>query len=238
MSLSPTVIYLLHSADISPQSTAAQKAHTWLSYTERERMSRFKIPRAQHTYLLGRALLRGLLSQHCNTPPERLQFALADGGKPYLQGDTSGIHFNLSHSGQWLALAVSTHSPVGVDIEHPQKPRDFISIARHYFHRKEYHALKTLHGQALQDAFYKLWTLKEAFFKARGTGISEGLARIRFDDNNASITAIIDPELLTENSHWQFHYWRPPQDLSTQYHLACANTQTQAPLVKRILSVY
>lgn len=236
MSALTTVIYLLHSADVSPESATAKKAITWLSDTERDRMKRFTKSRAQFKYLLGRALVRGQLAKHCNILPPQLQFAIADGGKPYLQDTPQNLYFNLSHSGQWLALAVSSLGPVGVDIEHPQKPRNFINIARHYFHRSEYRALNALQGKAQQEAFYRLWTLKEAFFKARGTGIVEGLARIRFTNSNAPIAATIEPELLSAMDAWQFYYWPDGPELNGHCHLAFASpvAQPHTPIIKRI----
>ncbi|WP_049721082.1 4'-phosphopantetheinyl transferase family protein [Gilvimarinus polysaccharolyticus] len=236
MSQQPAAIYLLHSVDIPPLSPVLQTAKAWLSPAEHERLQRFQSPQAQHNYLLGRALMRRQLSQHCQLAPKQLQFSIAAGGKPQLNDTNCNLHFNLTHSNQWLALAVSDHSPVGLDIEQPHKPRDAINIARHYFHRSEYHHLKNLQGQALQDQFYKLWTLKEAFFKARGTGISEGLARVRFNQLIDPITAIIEPELLTADDQWQFHYWNLTPQLGSSCHLAfaCPTSSPQPPTIKRL----
>lgn len=236
MSAPQTVIYLLHQADIAAHSRLARVAQGWLNDAERERQHRFKNPRAQHTYLLSRALLRGCLSGHCSRPPEQLQFAYGKAGKPYLCQTQSDIAFNLSHSGQWLALAVSQQGAVGVDIEQPEKPRDVIKIARHYFHRSEYRALANLPAKAQEREFYRLWTLKEAFFKARGTGISEGLENIRFNDGKTPIKAIISPQLMSPEQRWQFYYWYNPEQLQPPCHLALTSqgANTTVPVVTRV----
>jgi 4'-phosphopantetheinyl transferase len=84
--------------------------------------------------------------------------------KPYIPG---GPHFNLSHSGQWLFLAVAD-SPVGVDIERHKPNRDFAGIARRAFFSEDYEAVM-LADERMQ-AFYDQWVRKESYLKMKGTG--------------------------------------------------------------------
>ncbi len=93
-------------------------------------------------------------------------------GKPRLSGN-SHIHFNLSHSGE-MALAVFADREVGCDIEKVQKAD--LSLAEEFFTKGEYDYIV---GQKAKDkrdeAFYRLWTLKESFLKALGSGLALSL---------------------------------------------------------------
>jgi phosphopantetheinyl transferase len=84
--------------------------------------------------------------------------------KPYIP---EGPHFSLSHSGQWLFLALSD-SPVGADIERHKPNRDFAGIARRAFSRSEYEAVTAAENRL--TAFYEQWVRKESYLKMLGTG--------------------------------------------------------------------
>lgn len=141
---------------------------------------------------------------------------MAPGGKPYVAG--SALAFNLSHSGPWLALALAPAGALGVDIEVPRKPRDLLAIARHYYHPQETAHLQSLPETAQNRAFYRYWTLKEAYFKARGTGIAEGLGKV--------LISAEEPPSLTRHAElgdadpWQLYYWHNPLDIGRHCHLA------------------
>ena len=110
----------------------------------------------------------GLLS--CCSPDDLLLKKGAH-GKPELSGKYAGkIHFNLSHSGDQLALIFSVDSPVGIDIEkiHPVKKR--VRIAERFFHPEETRLLKEASSADSEILFFRYWTMKEAFVKALGTG--------------------------------------------------------------------
>jgi phosphopantetheinyl transferase len=84
--------------------------------------------------------------------------------KPYIPG---GPHFSLSHSGQWLFLALAD-SPVGADMEKHKPNRDFAGIARRAFSDSEYEAIMTAENRL--TAFYDQWVRKESYLKMKGTG--------------------------------------------------------------------
>lgn len=89
-------------------------------------------------------------------------------GKPYLP-QYPQIHFNLSHSGS-KALAVFAEVETGCDIEQVQEAD--LALAERFFTRKEYDFIAGQQGRRRQDeAFFRLWTLKESFLKAVGTGL-------------------------------------------------------------------
>lgn len=96
------------------------------------------------------------------------QFTLTveENGKPRFV--SLPMHFNISHSGEIVAVAIST-SEVGLDLEQVDDTRDHDSLAKRYFGKKEKEAF--LHASNKVDTFYSIWTKKEAFHKHVGDGI-------------------------------------------------------------------
>ncbi|MCM1438288.1 MAG: 4'-phosphopantetheinyl transferase superfamily protein [Roseburia sp.] len=96
-----------------------------------------------------------------------------------------GVHFNLSHSGEWTVVALSD-SEVGVDIQQV-KPVD-MRLATRFFTESEREILKGA-GDAAELTFYRLWTVKEAYLKALGTGLNRPLSsfEVRFTAGGAKI---------------------------------------------------
>jgi len=174
-----------------------------MSEAERERAQKFV--RGKESYIASRWLQRKVLAHYLGLSPEAVEFLRTDKGKPYLpQGD---LHFSLSHSGHWALLAVGSAELIGVDIEAASATRDLIGIAESYYHPHEFAQLQKLADAAQNDCFYRLWTLKEAFLKAIGTGISAGLEKIAFDLTGDKISAQIAAALDEDGDEWQFHQW-------------------------------
>lgn len=96
-------------------------------------------------------------------------FRKTDAGKPYL---TSGQKFNIAHAGTMVSVAFAD-SDVGIDIEE-RKQIDVEGIID-FFHPEEIHFLKQQAPENYEAKFYDLWTRKEAFLKAVGNGITNGL---------------------------------------------------------------
>ena len=207
----------------TPLATAAQKpngADIWLldfsaltenqianfsnlvSAEELARAQTFK--RNQHHFLAARALLRKALAFYTGLPSASLEFARRAQGKPYLTNGPSPIYFNLSHSGNFAALAVTTLGEIGIDIE-TIRPRNFLAIAERYFHADELKQLLATTEAEREQLFFKLWTLKEAFFKATGGGISSGLDKAYFQLQDNKICAKFAADLHIQANHWQFH---------------------------------
>lgn len=117
----------------------------------------------------GQSLLHALLTHYVPTfSPSQL--AMGPHGKPYLPEHP--LYFNLSHSGDCIALALAD-VPVGLDVERLREQRDFPGLLQRVFHPEERGRMRA-HQDPLA-AFYQAWTRKEAFLKALGTGISFGL---------------------------------------------------------------
>ena len=142
-----------------------------LSTDERERAARLRHPLHRQRFVLAHAFLRRTLGERLGRHPAKLMFDHGPAGKPLLDD----LYFNLSHSGDLAAVALSTRLPVGVDIEALQ-PIDAQSLARVHFTPSEAALLADLTDPL--PAFYRLWTRKEAVLKAHGLGIGHSLAEL------------------------------------------------------------
>ncbi|MDO3387817.1 4'-phosphopantetheinyl transferase superfamily protein [Gilvimarinus sp. SDUM040013] len=163
---------------------AEERARHWLTHEEWQRLQALQNVKVRQQRMRQKVVFYELLNFYLQLQGQRPEISIGKSGKPFLPHQTNQ-HFNLSHSGDWLAIILSQAGPVGIDIESPRKSRDLMAIARHYFHPREIEHMATLNGAEQHKEFYRLWTLKEAFFKARGTGISEGLAKIDFTVSSA-----------------------------------------------------
>lgn len=146
-----------------------------LSDDERRRAERYRFPDDQRRSIVARGTLRMLLARRLNRAPRDLQFIEGAQGKPAL---TSGeLEFNVSHSGDRVAIAIAGGTPVGIDIE-VEQPRmtDLVTLARRYFSRGEADEVERATGDEAMRLFFTIWTAKEAVIKAAGGGLSIELA--------------------------------------------------------------
>jgi 4'-phosphopantetheinyl transferase len=152
----------------------------FLSDDETERAARFKFDRDRRLYTAAHAALRSLLSVYLSVEAGDIRFFSADNGKPALAPPhaASGLEFNLSHSSELALVAVARGKVLGVDVEYSKRNFDFEEIARRFFTGREVAALLELPQPLQRAAFFKCWTSKEAFLKAKGTGLSGKLDEV------------------------------------------------------------
>jgi 4'-phosphopantetheinyl transferase len=127
---------------------------------------------------VARGTLRRILARCLKSDPAALHFDYNQYGKPSLAGESataSDLRFNLSHSADLALLAVARGLEVGVDVESIQLETDRLNLARRFFGPGETAALLALPPEQQVGAFYACWTRKEAYLKARGSGLSESL---------------------------------------------------------------
>lgn len=136
-----------------------------LSIGEHERFRRFRSPSDQERFLVAHGLKRLLLSLLTGNAPEQLHFETTAQGKPELSG--SELHFNLSHSGNWIALALASGAPVGVDVEQPHADLGAL-LAANLFHPGD----EITPHSSENERFLTAWTLKEAVSKCVGLGLN------------------------------------------------------------------
>lgn len=159
--------------------------HRWLgvlSDEERVRMKRLVNPVHAQRFAWSRIVLRHLIATYLDTQPESVVFERRLRGKPVLSGQYagSGLQFSLSHSQNCIALAFSRHHLVGVDLEWAKEKIDALSIAKRFFSTKEFFYLDSITDELTRlKHFYHLWVGKEAWLKATGRGITNGLNQVQ-----------------------------------------------------------
>lgn len=125
--------------------------------------------------------MRGVLSNYTDTAPARLTISRGTQGKPALAWPSLALDFNVSGSGDWLAMAVSDGAAVGIDIEYCDPGRDVMTLARRFFRAAEVAELQACAAEQRSDRFYDYWTLKEARIKAAGGSLGLELETTGFD---------------------------------------------------------
>lgn len=189
-----------------------------LSQAERERASRFVSPADRDRFVLAHAALRIVLSHYTGIAPARLNFAANAYGRPELvtSVEEPRLRFNLSHTHGLIAVAVCRRYYIGVDVECALGPSEnLLDVAARFFSPLETAVLGRLPSGERGRRFLQIWTLKEAYVKARGLGLSMPLDAFSFDFGNDSTPAIrIDPSLRDDAGAWRFlqvqptpHHW-------------------------------
>ena len=149
-----------------------------LTPAESERAAAFRFARDRDRFVVARALRRITLGRYLDAPPNALAFATGPHGKPGLigPGDAAALQFNLAHADDLALLVVARGRPVGVDLERVRDDVPIMTLAERFFAPDELEALRQLPAGQRTAAFFRCWTRKEAFVKARGEGLSLPLA--------------------------------------------------------------
>jgi 4'-phosphopantetheinyl transferase len=142
-----------------------------LSTDECERAGRFRVEQPRTDFILTRGALRVLIASYQRMAPQEIKFRYSKFGKPSLEG-TRELRFNVSHTDGLALLAFARNRELGVDVEHVRTTLDARELAERFFSERERNALEKLTGDDLYAAFYRCWTRKEAYIKAKGEGLS------------------------------------------------------------------
>jgi len=142
-----------------------------LSQKETASADSYKFAKDRTVYILARSLLRILSGRYLHEIPENIKFDYGEYGKPDYHFQTS-LKFNISHSGNMIVMAFTRNFDIGVDIEKIKDDFDVIDIAQHFFSPDEIQTLEALPEKERVHGFYRCWTRKESFIKAKGSGLS------------------------------------------------------------------
>jgi 4'-phosphopantetheinyl transferase len=187
-----------------------------LTDDERAREMRFRFASDQHRFLLTRALVRTVLSKYVDVAPQAWRFAPDAFGRPQIQNTDAGVAdltFNISHTHGLILLGVTHRKALGVDTEHLWSRAASAAVADRFFSPNEAEALRELPESVRRERFFDYWTLKESYIKARGRGLSLGLASFGFDLGQPKrIGAWFRPEVEDAAPHWQFWQFNPSPD--------------------------
>jgi len=172
-------------------------------------------------FLLTRALCRSTLSRFGERAPEQWRFVKNAHGKPSLVAEQAvgRRHFNLTNTPGLVACAVTSHGPLGLDAEPLDREVSSESVARRFFSPVEVADFLSLPEASRARRFLEYWTLKEAYIKARGGGLSIPLGGFSMTLKGLEAPSI---EHHSEGSHarktWVF--WQ--QTLAGRYLVALA----------------
>jgi len=170
---------------------------SFLSEEERARASCFRFETDRWSFTAAHAALRALVGPMVACPPHALRFTAGPHGKPCLDHDRHGasVQFNISHTRGCVAVAIAA-CPIGVDVEQRRALPDLKDVARTAFAPEVGDALAARsEGAARTALFYRHWTLGEAFIKATGQGVAQGLTSFAFTDQGA-------PALIRASAGW------------------------------------
>ncbi|NLG62267.1 MAG: 4'-phosphopantetheinyl transferase superfamily protein [Candidatus Cloacimonetes bacterium] len=158
-----------------------------VTQAERDRAARFLNSIDARRHILGRGIVRLLLSPLLDLAPDAICFTVSGLGKPLLD---DGPSFSISHSGDYVLVALAAEGRLGVDIEVVRALRDLPGVARVSFGPDEYeHIMQLPEGERLLP-FFRTWTRKEAMLKALGCGLS-GLSRISVSADEHVTSALL-----------------------------------------------
>jgi 4'-phosphopantetheinyl transferase len=156
-----------------------------ISKENQERCLRFRQKADALRTLYGELILRHVLNQEFSLKNENVELLRSSDGKPYVKD--APIHFNISHSGDYVVCAFSEQE-IGIDIE--QIKEVDLKIAERYFCSSECDDLFAQNANRRLDYFFSLWTLKESYMKWLGDGMSIPLDSFCFKITDVGISLI------------------------------------------------
>jgi 4'-phosphopantetheinyl transferase len=184
------------------ESISEETISKWLTYVtseRREQLIRFRFREDFLRSLVGEAMVRTIISEKVGIAPEILKIARTEQSKPFLQ-DYPDVHFNISHSGDWVVCAISDDA-VGIDIEEIKLDIIKPALIKKVLNEKEQKYFQTLSDEEKNIAFYRFWTLKEAYTKCIGRGLGIELNSINIDTRIDSFGQS-SLRLTTEGQEW------------------------------------
>ncbi|MEQ5838387.1 4'-phosphopantetheinyl transferase superfamily protein [Paraburkholderia acidicola] len=179
-----------------------------LTDAERAQELRMHFAHDRRRYLVTRAMVRIVLSKYARIAPDAWVFTSNRYGKPAIANEnTGGLTFNLTHAGRLIILCVAYGTSLGVDTEHIRAREHALDLVERCFTSDEASSLYAMPVQLWQQRFFEHWTLKEAYVKARGMGMSIPLDQVGFRlDDTDGIRLWVHRNQQDEPSRW--HFWQ------------------------------
>lgn len=139
---------------------------------ERERAAGFLREDATGRWVAARWALRRILARYLDQPAAEIALESGENGKPQLGDRSSGLRFNLSHSGDLALVAVTLGREVGVDVEEVEPDRDLLALAERALAAETVAEIRAAPPADQPRAFYRAWTRHEARLKCLGVGLT------------------------------------------------------------------
>ena len=177
------------------------------------RANRYHQLKDKNRYIVSRGALRIILAKYLEQQPSSITFKTGANKKPYVVSAKPAIHYNISHSGDWILLAVS-NSEIGADTEFIDPDFDYSDIIADNFSDEEINYIKE---EAPALRFYMLWTRKEALTKATGNGLDDNLKLIPCLNG----TNFVQSEVIASAINWSIASFK----LNEQYIASIAGNE-------------
>lgn len=175
---------------------------------ERAREQRMAFPHLRRDLVATRGLARGVLARYAGVAPSDLRFSHNPYGRPHIIAPAAaiGLHFNLSNTTGLIACGLGPTYAIGVDVESVERAIDLDGLAEVSFSPDECAAMRRLPPARRRERFFVLWTLKEAYIKARGLGLQLPLDQFSFhlDEPDGEIRISFGPAIADDPSRWRF----------------------------------
>jgi 4'-phosphopantetheinyl transferase len=202
MKIKPLNLWCAYPDDLLTEGVA-ERCAALLTEEERALVARFKFERHQREALTTRALVRTALSRYRSIAPEDWRFTANAQGKPEMEPEC-GLRFNLSNSLGLVVCLVAEDADVGVDVESRERAGEILKLAPEVFSARERAQLESLPEADKLGRALSLWTLKEAYIKARGLGLALALDKFSFLLGTDGVRLEMDPGLEDEAGRWRF----------------------------------
>jgi len=198
-----------------PDALHLAHAMTLLNDAEKKRCAAFHFDKQRAEYTLSHAMLRLALSEYAPVRPEQWQFLTGEWGKPEIAGPAldTPLWFNLSHTNGFAVSVTGRVRQLGVDVENMSRKTSHQELAKRFFAPSEYEYLRTLPPSFQRDTFFRIWTLKEAYIKAEGKGLSIPLDSFQFRFSGGNPAKVTLESNAESNPHaWSFFELQPSPD--------------------------
>lgn len=195
----------LWQANLDLPSIVIEKLARSLSEDERTRANRFHFAQHRDRFIAGRGILRQLLAKYLQVNSDRIRFEYSSRGKPYLASclNQNNLQFNVSHSHNLALYGFNYQKIIGVDLEYIKDNINYKQLATRFFTTQELELISCTRTEAQKTRFFQLWTAKEAYLKATGDGLAQGLDGIEFTiDQNNKLSLVSIKQEPTQISDW------------------------------------
>jgi 4'-phosphopantetheinyl transferase len=201
--MTDTAIDVFYTGSVQAYTAKLNAYFALLDAEEQQIALRFKFAELKQRYIICHGILRELLAARVGESAAQLRIAKTAYGKPYL-ADFPQLDFNMSHTGDCLAVAISSQCNLGIDIECYKQRHTWAGLVKKCFARQEADYWYALDVADRGQAFYQLWVKKEAFVKAVGQGITLGLNQCVVNPKGLN-TFLAVPEQCASAEQWQIY---------------------------------
>jgi 4'-phosphopantetheinyl transferase len=190
------------------------KLERTLTAGERERITSRASEVDRRRATVSRGLLRNILAGYVERPAAELAFTYGPAGKPEMSAAGRGepLHFNSTHSGDVLLVAVGRVPSLGIDVERIRPVARFERVARRAFSEEERRRIDALRLEERNEAFITCWTRKEACVKAIGEGVWSAFGRFEVSlERGASASVLTVDGDSAAAAEWSLYHIEPAE---------------------------